>query len=220
MTPTTDFSIRTLIGGYDNNFTYIITCNITRRQIIIDASVKWEMVKPYINSYPITLVITHTHKDHIAYLKEFALARPNLKIIGHQNSEKLFSNYNFQLIQDSQSFNIGQINIEAIYTPGHYFDSICYLIGNVLFTGDTLFVGRTGRVLSPKSNIVDLYDSVYNKLLLLPHNTRIYPGHNYGKKKSITIGDNIKISPLLQANNFNDFKLKMTEYEKMRSPGS
>ena len=93
-------------------------------------------------------------------------------------------------------------------------------MSNVLFTGDTLFVGRTGRVLSPESNILDLYNSVYNRLLTLPKNIRIYPGHDYGEKKSITIGGNIKISPLLQAQSFEHFKNKMKEYEQKRIPGS
>ena len=220
MNPTSDFSIRTLIGGYDNNLTYILTCNRTRKQIIVDASVEWKSISPYINSQSTTLIITHTHKDHIAYLKEFLVAQPNLKIIGHQISKKQFSNYNFHIVKDSQSFQIGEININVIYTPGHYPDSICYLIRNVLFTGDTLFVGRTGRVLSPESNILDLYNSVYNRLLTLPKNIRIYPGHDYGEKKSITIGGNIKISPLLQAQSFEHFKNKMKEYEQKRIPGS
>jgi hypothetical protein len=54
----------------------------------------------------------------------------------------------------------------------------------------------------------------------MPENTRIYPGHDYGDKGTITLKENVKISPLLQAKNFNDFKKRMEQYEKNRTPGS
>ena len=94
--------------------------------------------------------------------------------------------------------------------------SICYQLNPVLFTGDTLFVGRTGRVVSDRSDINHLYDSIYKKILNLPHNTIIYPGHNYGPQPTISLKDNIKISPLLNAKNRNNFIDLMKEYEKSR----
>ena len=106
------------------------------------------------------------------------------------------------------------------YTPGHYPDSICYLLDDVLFTGDTLFVGRTGRTIDSKSDIKKLYQSVYNKILNLPSKTIIYPGHDYGPRASISLKENILISPLLQAEDEKDFIKKMKEYELKRKPGS
>ena len=73
---------------------------------------------------------------------------------------------------------------------------------------------------SAGSDISDLYDSIYNKLLTLPENTRIYPGHDYGDSPTITIKDNIKISPLLQASDLSDFQQKMENYEQNRKPGT
>ena len=71
-------------------------------------------------------------------------------------------------------------------------------------------------MLSRKSSLKNLYKSVYAIILKLPPHTRIFPGHNYGKENTITIAENIKISPLLQAKSFNDFKLKMEFYESSR----
>ena len=71
-------------------------------------------------------------------------------------------------------------------------------------------------MLSRKSSLKNLYKSVYDIILKLPPNTRIFPGHNYGKENTITLEENIKISPLLQAKSFNDFKLKMEFYESSR----
>ena len=219
MNPNTDFTIRSFIGGYDKNFTYIITFSRLRSQVIVDASIKWEIIKPFIIGESTTLIITHSHNDHIAYLNDYIDGIPNLTIIGHPSSLEYFSDYNFKILEHKQNLKIGDATIKAIHSPGHYFDSICYQLDNVLFTGDTLFVGRTGRVKSSKSNISDLYRSIYNEILTLPHNTRIYPGHNYGHKKSITISENIKLSPLLQAKDLKDFKNRMDDYEKNRTPG-
>ena len=112
------------------------------------------------------------------------------------------------------------MKIKTIFTPGHYFDSICYLVENVIFTGDTIFIGRTGRTIGSKSNTSDLYNSIYKKILALSKDTYIYPGHDYGYKPSITLKENIKISRLLRAKDKSDFINRMTDYEKNRKIGS
>ena len=126
----------------------------------------------------------------------------------------------YKNIHDGEVIKVGELTFLVICTPGHYYDSICYMIDPVLFTGDTMFVGRTGRVKSDKSDIKDLYDSVYNKILTLPHNIRIYPCHDYGESSTILLKENIKMSPLLQAKNLMDFKERMKNYEDSRKPGS
>ena len=106
----------------------------------------------------------------------------------------------------------------ALFTPGHYIDSICFWIKNqdMLFTGDTIFVGRTGRTISSRSSISDLYSSVYDILLKLPLKTIIYPGHHYGFSKSISIKENISISDFFQCKSLNEFKIVMDNYENNR----
>ena len=86
----------------------------------------------------------------------------------------------------------------------------------VLFTGDTIFVGRTGRTVSSRSNINDLYNSVYNTILKLPTDTTIYPGHHYGYKKSITINDNIQCSKFFQSKSLSEFIKTMKDFELYR----
>ncbi|OUW79033.1 MAG: hypothetical protein CBD77_03425 [bacterium TMED217] len=215
----TDFSIQTFKGGFDKNFSYLVTCMRTGSEIIIDASLKLDRLKPFIKTNPIMILITHTHRDHIEYISNYVNAFPSIKIIGHPDSESIFDN-NFMPASNNTTIKVGSLKIQSIHTPGHYFDSICYLIENVIFTGDTLFVGRTGRTVSNKSDITELYKSVYKKLLELPKDTYIYPGHDYGLKPSITIRENIKISELLQAKDESDFIKKMTNYEDTRKVGS
>ena len=78
----TDYSIRSFQGGYDKNLTYLVTCMRTSNQFLIDASVPLNNVTPFINQRGlITLFITHTHPDHIAYIEEYVGKKEN----GHGN---------------------------------------------------------------------------------------------------------------------------------------
>ena len=220
MKPLTDFSIRSILGGYDKNFTYIITCMRTGIQVCVDSSVDYNSIEPYIQSELSALLITHTHGDHIAHLDEYLKINPDMTIVGHPETEIKPRCKSFQGLKNNEKFRIGDLIFKTLHTPGHYYDCISYQLESVIFTGDTLFVGRTGRVISAMSDIEKLYDSIYNIILKLPKNMRIYPGHDYGKTQSISLEDNIKCSPLLRASNIDDFKERMLDYESKRSPGS
>jgi len=193
----------------------------TSNQFLIDASVPLKETSSFINRRGlITLFITHTHQDHYAYIDEYVDAFPNLVTIVFKDSQdKIKCNYT-KPVKDGDIISVGQLNLEIIHTPGHYPDSICYLLDDVLFSEDTLFVGRTGITIDKKSDTRELYKSVYNKILTLPDKITIYPGHDYGPRSSITIKENVKISPLLQAIDEDDFVLKMKEYEMNRKPGT
>ena len=217
MSPETDFSVRPFLGGYDKNFTYLITCSHTRSSVLVDAAIPIDQIMPSISNPPLALLITHTHADHIRYLNDYINIFPDMIVFGHSESALMHKIKNFRITKHQQNFEIGHLPFTSIYTPGHYFDSICYLLKPTLFTGDTLFVGRTGRVISQRSDIKELYNSVYNRLLILSKDLRLYPGHDYGKQPSIKIKHNIKISPLLRAKNLKDFIKKMEQYELNRT---
>ena len=108
--------------------------------------------------------------------------------------------------------------ITCIETPGHYYDSLCFWNSKnkFIFTGDTMFIGRTGRTISTMSSIEDLYNSIYNILLKLPSETMIYPGHDYGYKISDSIANNIVSSNFFKCKNLEEFIILMNNYEKNR----
>ena len=217
----TDFSIRSFKGGYDDNLTYLVSCMRTGNQFLVDASIQLNQIDGFINKRGlIALFITHTHGDHIAYLDEYLDAFPNLVVMVYKESEHKINCDYIKPVKQNDIVTVGQLTVEILYTPGHYNDSICYYIDGVLFTGDTLFVGRTGRTISKGSDIKKLYKSVYGTILDLPESTIIYPGHDYGPKMSITIKENISISPLLRAEDEDDFIKRMAQYEATRSIGS
>lgn len=213
----TDFTIRSFKGGYDENFQYILTCMQSRAQIAIDAALPLNTVRPFINGAFVAMLITHTHGDHIAFIDEYLEEFPELLIIIHEESSGRISAVNVHPALDGEQIQIGQLTIDVLHTPGHYPDSTCFKMENVIFTGDTLFVGRTGRTISKGSDTGKLYRSVYNKLLTLPQDTIVYPGHDYGKTPTITIKKNIEISSLLQAANEQDFIERMAAFEASRT---
>ena len=216
-----NFSIQSFEGGYDKNYSYLLSCLETISSIIVDASLELSRLQPFIKTRPAAILITHSHHDHIKYINEYIEKYPEIKVIGHPKSKlNNTSESNYLPMEDSSIFKLGDLEIKTIHTPGHYYDSVCYLVDNVIFTGDTLFIGRTGRTLSKGSNISDLYNSVYKKLLTLPGSTIIYPGHNYGSKPTMAISENMKISNLLQASGEKDFIDRMKNYEKTRANNS
>jgi len=183
----------------------------------IDAALPFETVRPFIDGAFVAMLITHTHGDHIAFIDEYLEAFPELLIVIHEDSAGRISALNVHPALDGEQIQVGQLLIDVLHTPGHFPDSCCYKLENVVFTGDTLFVGRTGRTISQGSDTGKLYRSVYDKLLTLPQDTIIYPGHDYGRSPTITIAKNIEISPLLQAANEQDFIERMAAFEASRN---
>ena len=215
-------NIQSFEGGYDKNLCYVISCPTTKIAAVIDPSVSITPVTEYIEANDLILskiLISHTHHDHIFYLDNFLYLFPNIEVICHENHIKKFEHHTVK-VTDYEIITLGLEILISIHTPGHYADSICYWNEkrDLLFTGDTIFVGRTGRVQSNNSNIHDLYNSVYNKIFKLSHDTVIYPGHNYGFSESISIKDNINFSKFFSCKSFEEFELVMKNFEKNYKP--
>ena len=212
--------VKSFIGGFDKNLCYLIWCKKTRLASIIDPSVEPLEIFEFIESQNLILekiLITHTHHDHIAYLDDFFYNYPLINIYCHASPVNNLKK-SFIPLDNNQVISIGDSLLTALYTPGHFADSICYWSKEqkTIFTGDTIFIGRTGRTVSQGSNIEDLYNSVYNIILNLPHETVIYSGHHYGFSKSESILFNIKNSPFFQCSQFAEFVDVMQNFEKNR----
>ena len=213
--------IRHFIGGYDKNLSYLIWCHKSKKTAIVDPAVKIEPIINFINKNNLKLekiLITHSHSDHIQYLKDILL-RYNYKLEIYISEKTKINDFKLSNhISNNQIIDLGFEQIQCLYTPGHYYDSTCFwsIKNNIIFTGDTMFIGRTGRTIHKGSNINDLYDSIYNTLLKLPLETMIFSGHDYGKTKFDTIGNNIKNSNFFSCKNFEEFLLVMNNYEKSR----
>ena len=104
-------------------------------------------------------------------------------------------------VKDEEIIKIDQIEIKAMYTPGHTSDSYSFLMDSCLFSGDTLLINGTGRTDFQNGSSKDAYNSIFNRLLKLPEDTILYPGHDYNGKESSTIGNEKKFNPRLQVRN-------------------
>ena len=213
-------NVKSFEGGYDHNLCYVIWCEGTKTAAIIDPSVEISEIIKFIDDNELILnkiIITHTHHDHIRYLSEFVYLYPEIDIYASDNAP-LAKHKNFIGLSHNDTIPLGENIIISLFTPGHYKDSMCYWVQDedIVFTGDTVFVGRTGRTVSGGSNIEDLYNSVYNIILKLPLNTIICSGHHYGFSKTITIKDNIRYSDFFTCRTLDEFILIMKNFENNR----
>lgn len=175
------------IKQYGDNFSYVIADETTLEAIVIDPSFNSDEIARIVRDRGLQVkyvVNTHQHADHVAGNEEIKSAF-NAKIVAH----KLSRTRKDVSVVDGQTLALGNLTAKIIHTPGHSPDSICLLIGNKLFTGDTLFVGECGRTDLPGGSTSDLYDSLFEKLMKLDDNIEVYPGHDYGRKPHSTIGE-------------------------------
>ena len=164
---------------------------------IVDAVVKSDLVTNYIkdNSIKIDFILqTHTHFDHVLGL-EYYKNLYNVDVFASSESRDIANDKHYNLAYEYDDLNvpidnfltdkevITDFKIKALKTPGHSLDSISYLIGDYLFSGDTLFKGSIGRTDFPGGDYETLIGSINEKYRVLDSNTVVYPGH--GEKTSL-----------------------------------
>lgn len=155
---------------------YIIVSKATGYSVLIDAPGEAEKIAARLKeSNPKYILITHSHMDHIGALNEL---RSRLEVpvgvhpldAGHLPSPpELF-------LSDGDSVSFGEIRLEVIHAPGHTPGSLCFLTGRYLISGDTLFPGGPGRTSTP-SDFRQIVKSIKDKILVLPDDVLVYPGH-------------------------------------------
>ena len=188
-----------------STYTYIIASGKGREALIIDPVI--ENVENYIellNELDLKLVKvidTHIHADHVTGASKLKLATNCSTIMGEHTPADAVE----IKVKDDEIIKIDQIEIKAMYTPGHTSDSYSFLMDNYLFSGDTLLINGTGRTDFQNGSSKDAYNSIFNRLLKLPEDTILYPGHDYNGKESSTIGNEKKFNPRLQVRNVDEY---------------
>src|SRR5688500_1289076 len=140
------------------------------------------------------VVDTHTHADHFSAARQI---KETLGVPAVMHRESIAPYADLRL-DDGDMLIAGDIRIQAIHTPGHTSDSMCLLLGDRLFTGDTLLIGATGRTDLPTGDPEQLYDSLFNKLLKLDPELKVYPAHNYKGHTCSTLEEEKRSNPRLQ----------------------
>lgn len=144
------------------------------------------------------ILLTHGHFDHANALE--ALARETgAEVYAHSDDTgDLPKGLAVHPTEEGSVIPIGNESIACLHTPGHTPGSQCFLTGNALITGDTLFVDNCGRVDLPESNPADMLRSLA-RLATLDSAITIYPGHDYGPTPTSTIGNQRKTNPYMSA---------------------
>jgi len=191
---------------------YIVSCEKTRKAAIIDPGGDEERILAACKKEGLTvdyIIATHGHPDHVCGngpIKEATGA----KIIMHRDDADFFAQPQVKeyfsmlglaespppdiLVKDGDIITIGEEQLRVIHTPGHTPGGMCLYNAPDCITGDTLFVGGVGRTDFPGGSMQELSRSIRERLLTLPKETVVWPGHGYGGSKS-TIGEEAQSNP-------------------------
>jgi len=187
-----------LFDQSSSTYTYIVASAKGREALIIDPVL--ENVETYIKLLKefdlklVKVVDTHIHADHVTGASKLNKETNCTTIMGeHTPSEAVQIK-----VKNDEIIKVDNLKVKAIYTPGHTPDSYSFIMGNYLFSGDTLLINGTGRTDFQNGSAKDSYESIFNKLLKLPEETLLYPAHDYKGKKVSTIGNEKKFNPRLQ----------------------
>lgn len=195
-------------------FAYMVGCETEKEALVIDPAGSEGKILDRVKALGMTLkyvVNTHAHADHSCGNRKI-LSKTDAKLVIHEDDARgLASGRNkaFSLalgkkpspapdimVKDGDSLPMGRETLQIIHTPGHSPGSMClYGTGN-LFTGDTLFVGAVGRTDLGGGDLGTLLLSV-KKLLALPPETRVWPGHDYGESHVSTLAHEKATNPYI-----------------------
>ena len=197
--------LKQLFDTKSSTYTYLIASANGREALVIDPVE--ENVNDYINLLKeldlklVKVIDTHIHADHVTGASKLKSSTNCTTIMGENSPAETVD----IKLKDEETIKIDQLQIKALYTPGHTSDSYSFLLNNYLFSGDTLLINGTGRTDFQNGSSEDAYNSLFNKLLKLPEDTILYPGHDYNGKKASTIGNEKKFNPRLQVESVDQY---------------
>ncbi len=177
---------------------YLIGCTETCAAAVIDPEIS--QIDRYLalaarDGLRIHHVIdTHTHADHFSAAQALA-RRLGATTVMHRQSPAPFVDMR---VDDGEMVVLGHLRLHVTHTPGHTRDSMCLLVEDCLFTGDTLLIGATGRTDLPTGDPEALYDSLFRGILRLSPDLKVFPAHDYKGRSHSTIAQELAENPRLQ----------------------
>ncbi len=163
---------------------YILTCKQSGENVLIDAPGNADLIENWLKGRKVLyIVITHGHMDHIMALEELT-DKLQAPVAAHEDDAGGLPVEAKLLLNDGDVIECGKLKINVLHTPGHTPGSLCLKVGSILISGDALFPGGPGKTGSPESFALAI-DSIKRKILTLPDETVIIPGHG----ASTTVGE-------------------------------
>jgi glyoxylase-like metal-dependent hydrolase (beta-lactamase superfamily II) len=207
--------IKQMQVGHMAVFAYLIGNPITGDGLVIDpADNAKEIIAEAKNSkLNIKYIVnTHGHVDHIGGNDEMKKLT-GAKIIVHEDDALMLTSTPAMIlkmfgakqsppadimVKDGDTIDVGSISLKVIHTPGHSPGGMCLYTPGYVFTGDTLFVEAVGRTDLPGGSWQVMYKSIQERLFTLPDDTKVMPGHNYGRTPTSTIGHEKMYNPSIR----------------------
>ena len=196
------------VGGFDHNFSYLAVA-ANGDALLVDPTGDAEVICMAVEAAgsitPRYILLTHGHLDHTQAVGE-ALGFFPAEVVAHPNHPLAGRTR----LRDGQLLPFGETAVEAIFTPGHTRDSVCYRFADdsAVFTGDVLFVGCIGFCRSK-----EMYNSLMKKILPLADSLVVYSGHDYGPVPFRTLGEEKKLNPYLNCHSLEEFKAELQHLE-------
>ncbi len=204
--------IRQLTVGMMGVCCYILSCDETKKAAIIDPGGDEDRILATCRDEDLDvqyIIATHGHPDHVCGNGPIQEAT-GAKIVMHKDDAEFFAQPDIKkyfsmlglaespppdiIVQEGDTITFGKESLKVLHTPGHTPGGICLYSPPNCFTGDTLFVGGVGRTDFPGGSMDELSRSIREKLLTLPPDTTVWPGHGYGGLRS-TIGEEARSNP-------------------------
>ena len=189
---------RQLYDPISSTYTYLLAQRQGGEALIIDPVL--DRVTQYlqlVEELDLKLVMaldTHIHADHVTGIGRLRSAVDCATAMGEQSQAECVT----VRFREGETLKADGIGVKALYTPGHTDDSYSFVMKDRVFSGDTLLIRGTGRTDFQNGDPGAQYDSLFNKLLVLPEETLVYPAHDYEGRTCSSIGEERRHNPRLQ----------------------
>jgi hydroxyacylglutathione hydrolase len=202
--------------GMLQNFCEILSCPETGEAAVVDPAFEVDTLLREAKRLKVRIaqiLITHGHHDHVDGIAEMVEHTGATVLCNARELDKVkeavagtpAAGATIRTVADGDTVTIGKRGLRVLETRGHTAGGTCFLADGYVVTGDVLFVGGCGRTDFPGGSTAEMWDSL-QRLGALPEETRVYPGHNYGRTPTSSMGRELLENPYLRCATFEEFR--------------
>jgi sulfur dioxygenase len=196
---------RQLFDASSSTYSYLLAGRCGGEALIIDPVIdrvdRYLQLLHELDLKLLKAIDTHLHADHITGLGALRDRTHCITVMGEHSRVDVVS----MRVADGDRVQIEGVELEVLYTPGHTDDSYSFRIADRVFTGDTLLIRGTGRTDFQNGDARAQYQSIFGRLLALPDETLVFPGHDYKGDTVSTIGEERRCNPRLQVKSVDEY---------------